>query len=196
MATTPLGNAIEFLKDLGFFDVVLPFLLVFTIVFAILEKTRILGVTKLSNGTDVANKNLNSVVAFVIGLLVVAASNIVGIFNEALPKVVLLIVFLISFLMLIGILFKTEELNFQEKHKRFYSFLMIAFFILVIGVFLSSIKNEDGKSWLSMVFSSSGVGGLGSDVGAYVILVVVVVFVLVVVTKSPKNGEDKGNKKP
>jgi hypothetical protein len=70
MVTTPLGNAINFLKELGFFDVVLPFLLVFTIVFAILEKTRILGTMKVSDGTDVANKNLNSVVAFVIGLLV------------------------------------------------------------------------------------------------------------------------------
>ena len=33
-----LGNTIEFFTRFGMFDVVLPFLLVFTIVFAILEK--------------------------------------------------------------------------------------------------------------------------------------------------------------
>ena len=42
MAST-LQNAIEFFKAFGLFDIVLPFLLVFTIIYAILEKTRILG---------------------------------------------------------------------------------------------------------------------------------------------------------
>ena len=40
---TPLNNAIEFLREFGFFNVVLPFLLVFTVVFGILEKTRLFG---------------------------------------------------------------------------------------------------------------------------------------------------------
>ena len=43
---TPLSNAIDFLKRLGFFDVILSFLFIFTIVFAILEKTKILGIEK------------------------------------------------------------------------------------------------------------------------------------------------------
>ena len=38
---TPLGRAVEFFRDFGLFDIVLPFLLVFAIVFAVLEKTRI-----------------------------------------------------------------------------------------------------------------------------------------------------------
>ncbi|MBU1204026.1 MAG: hypothetical protein KKG60_03090 [Nanoarchaeota archaeon] len=189
--TTPLGNAIDFLKQLGFFDVVLPFLLVFTIVFAILEKSRILGTVKLSDGTDVANKNLNSVVAFVIGMLVVATANVVSVINEALPKVILLFVFVISFLMLIGILFGTGELNFYDKHKALYFILMALFFIGVVGIFLSSIKTESGESWLEVVFGSSGIAGISGDVGAYVILVVIIAFVLIVVTRSPKKGGGK-----
>ena len=39
-----LGGVIDVFERIGVYDVVLPFILVFTIVFAILEKTRVLGV--------------------------------------------------------------------------------------------------------------------------------------------------------
>jgi len=42
-----LGDALGFLTDFGLFDVILPFLLVFAVVFGILEKTRILVLKKL-----------------------------------------------------------------------------------------------------------------------------------------------------
>jgi hypothetical protein len=45
MAST-LSNALEFFRDFGFFDVLLPFLLVFTVVFAVLQKTEVLGKDK------------------------------------------------------------------------------------------------------------------------------------------------------
>ena len=38
---TVLGNALDFLKELGVYDVLLPFILVFTIMFAILERTKL-----------------------------------------------------------------------------------------------------------------------------------------------------------
>ena len=72
---SPLEIAVNFLKDFGFFDVVLPFLLVFTIVFAVLEKTLILG--KEENNKP--KKNIDAMVAFSIALFVVAASNIVDV---------------------------------------------------------------------------------------------------------------------
>ena len=80
---SPLGKAVEFLRDFGLFDVILPFLLVFTITFAVLEKTKILGTIKI-HGTDeyMPNKNLNSMVSFVVALLVVATANIVRAINE------------------------------------------------------------------------------------------------------------------
>ena len=43
MVTTLFGGAIEFLQEIGFYDVVLPFLLVFTVFFGVLEKTKIFG---------------------------------------------------------------------------------------------------------------------------------------------------------
>ena len=55
---SPLRNAIEFLNDFGFYDVVLPFLLVFTIVFGVLEKTKLFGVTDKK-----PKQNINAMIA-------------------------------------------------------------------------------------------------------------------------------------
>ena len=81
MAST-LNNAIQFFRDFGLFDVVLPFLLVFTIMFAILEKTKILG-TEDKEG-HVSKKNLNSMVSFVVAMLVVTTLYIFFSFDDGL----------------------------------------------------------------------------------------------------------------
>ncbi|MDP2908831.1 MAG: hypothetical protein Q8N77_03415, partial [Nanoarchaeota archaeon] len=83
MATSPLAGAIEFLNEFGFYDVVLPFLLVFTLVFAILEKTKIFGVEEKK-----PKKNINAMIAFVIALFFVATTELVAGTREMLPNVV------------------------------------------------------------------------------------------------------------
>jgi len=153
---TPLGKAIEFFRDFGLFDIVLPFLLVFAIVFAVLEKTRILGTVKIKGGKgeeEITSKNLNAVVAFVVAMLVVAAANITGVINEALPNIVLLLVVLISFLLLIGVFAKTEELDFHTKHGHWTKAFMILIFMGVLLIFLGAIRDKAGKSWLEITFN-------------------------------------------
>jgi hypothetical protein len=170
---SPLGKAIEFFRDFGLFDVVLPFLLVFTIVFAILEKTRILGVVK-SGKDEIPNKNLNSMVAFVVGLLVVATANVVRTINESLPNVVLLVVIAVSFLIMIGVFLKTEELNFSSKHEKWYKWFMIIMFVAVIAIFLNSIYTKDGNSWLEVILFLIITEWSGAVVSAIVFLVLIV----------------------
>ena len=98
-----LEGFLRTLQDWGLTDVLLPFLLIFTIVFAILQKTRILGESK---------KNLSVIVAVVVGLLVVVPhvtnrfppdADPVVIINEALPQVSLVLVAIIFLLILIGV---------------------------------------------------------------------------------------------
>ena len=60
-----LRGVLGFFVDIGIYDVVLPFLLVFTIVFAIFDKTKVLG-TEVIDGHKYPKKNLNAIVAFVI----------------------------------------------------------------------------------------------------------------------------------
>ena len=49
-------GALEFFEDIGIYDVILPFLLIFTIVFAILEKTKVFGTEEIE-GTKNTKKN-------------------------------------------------------------------------------------------------------------------------------------------
>ena len=111
-----LRGTIEFLQDFGLFDVVLPFLLIFAIIFAILEKTLILG--KESDGGP--KKNLNSIVALVIALLFVSANKAVNIISTALPNIALMIVIAVSFLMMLGVFWKTEEFDFKDNESKWY----------------------------------------------------------------------------
>ena len=95
---------IQTLESYGLTDALLPFLLIFTIIFAILQKSNIFGQDK---------KKYNVIVSLVIGLLVVIphvmgryppGSDVVLIINSALPNVSLLVVAIVALLILIGIM--------------------------------------------------------------------------------------------
>jgi cation transport ATPase len=87
------------LQSLGLYEIILPFLLIFTIVFAILEKTKIFGT---DNNKEPKTK-INAVVSLILGLLIVNQFEIVNRLNLFLPKVSLFIVIAVMFLILLGI---------------------------------------------------------------------------------------------
>ncbi len=147
---SPLQNTITFFKDFGLFDVVLPFLLVFALIFAILEKTKILGVEKTKE-EESTKKSLNTIVAFVIAMLVVAANKIVTAINTALPNVVLVIITFFSFLLMIGIFMGTGEFNFSDKHKKtMLGFMAVSLIVLALIIF-DSIRLDASRSWLDFI---------------------------------------------
>ncbi len=134
MADTILGAAVDFLETFGFFDVILPFLLVFTIVFGILEKTRVFGTY---DGKP--KKNINSMVAFVIGFFVISAKQIVQAIQESLPIVALLLIAVVSFLVLVGSFASGEkEFNFLELFKGWQMPLALLFFAAIALIFINS----------------------------------------------------------
>lgn len=101
---TAFGNFVQQLADWGIADVLLPFLLIFTIVFAVLQKTEVLGKGK---------KNFNVMVALVMGLAVVfphvlgtypPGADPVLVINSVLPDVALWLVGILMLLLLIGLM--------------------------------------------------------------------------------------------
>ncbi|MDD5331221.1 MAG: hypothetical protein PHE43_00145 [Candidatus Nanoarchaeia archaeon] len=128
---SPLAKSLYFLEDLGFFDVVLPFLLTFTIVYAILEKTKILG--KTSEGKS--KTNVNAMLAFVMGLFVVATQQITDAFKISLPWVVLYLVAITMFILLAGSFMADGEFSF-EKRKGWKIFLTVMSFLAIVVIFL------------------------------------------------------------
>ena len=188
-----LQNAIQFFQELGLFDVVLPFILVFALVYAVLEKTMILGKDQIS-GRDVGNKNLNAAISFVIAMLVIASSQIVGVINEALPNLVLLMVVSLMFLLLLGIFLGTGEFNFADKHKTVNGFIMVIMFIGVVLVFLAAIRDPKGRTWLDYLWRFIIEQWSGTVFSSILIFIVVIVAILYI-TRGPKPEDTEDSKK-
>ncbi len=87
------------LQDIGLYDFLLPFLLVFTIVFAILEKTYIFG--KTTGGES--KRNINAVVALILGLVIINQFEIIQSLNNFLPKISFFIIVSLMILILFGL---------------------------------------------------------------------------------------------
>ena len=188
MADEPIFRGIiDFLVDLGIYDVILPFLLVFTIVFAIMEKTRVLG-TEEVDGKEYTKKNLNSMVAFVIAFLVVASKKLVETINEALANIVLLLLLIVMFLMLAGTLFKQGEQEIIKGPGRIA--FMVIILITIVLIFLHAIPTDDGGNWLETAWTWLGDNWSGNAVGS-IILVIFVAAMIGYLTKDKKPEKPK-----
>lgn len=176
MATSPLAGAVEFLKEFGFYDVVLPFLLVFTIVYAVLQKTKIFG--KEVKET----KNINAMISFVIALFFVATTNLVEGTTEFLPNVVVVLITLMSFMMLVGFFYTDKEFSF-ENHKFWKVFLTIIFFIGIVLLAWHAFA-PDAFEW----FFIGASGFWGSTAGVTVIFVAIMIGTILFVTLGGKKG--------
>jgi len=89
-----LYNIIGQAQEIGIYDVILPFLLVFTIVFAVLQKTKIFGEDK---------KNINFVVALVLALLFLQNNYLIFVLQRFLPNISLFLIIFLMFLLVLGV---------------------------------------------------------------------------------------------
>ncbi len=183
MGDTVLGGAVEFLQDLGFFDVVLPFLLVFTIVFGILEKTKVFGTEKVGD-KEYPKKNINAMVSFVIAFFVLAAKEIVTSIQESLPMVALSLLAIVSFLMLVGSFASSEkEFNFMDSFSGWKQPIAIVFVLAVVGIFFQSF------GWLEPIWDY--ITGIGNEVFIIIVFVGMVFGVIIWVFGIEKGGGDE-----
>jgi hypothetical protein len=95
-----LLNALITLKDLGFFDVLLPFLLFFAVIYAILAKSKI-----FESEPGKERRDINAVVAFVIAMITTTTSWVVLTLSAFLPWVGFLSIVLLGFLILGSMLY-------------------------------------------------------------------------------------------
>jgi len=172
---SPLLDAIDFMKSFGIFDVVLPFLLVFTVTFGILEKTKIFG-----KEGDNTRKNLNAMVAFVIGFFVVAASQIVAVLQTALPIITLILILVIAFMIVYGATLGEGELNVWKEFSKGKGIFAFGIIIAIIAIVLGAMNMLDGVvSWL---YDSFG----GAALSTVILLLVIAIFMWVVLKDNKK----------
>jgi len=181
-------SVIYFFEDIGIYDVVLPFILIFTIVYAVLEKTKVLGSEDI-DGVKYSRRNLNAMTAFVISFLVIASSKLVATINKAMSNVVLLLLLAVSFLLLVGSFMKEEKDGvFLEGWSK--GLFMAIMTVGTILVFLNAITTKNGEPWLTWFWDYLG-GQWSTNFIAAIILVIVVVLFMYFVVKEPKKAAKK-----
>ena len=88
-----IGNLLAYWEQVGVFSYVLPFLLIFAVVFGIMMKTRVFG----------DNRALNAVIALVIGLLALQFELVPIFFSEIFPRVGVALSIILVLLVLAGL---------------------------------------------------------------------------------------------
>ncbi len=193
MVDSTFRETFTFLDKIGVLDVVLPFLLIFTIVFAILEKTRVFG-TETIDGKNYTKKNLNSLASFAIAFFAVASSRVVQAVTQISANVVVLLFASTFFLMLVG------SFNKQADEKGFYldgwtkTLFIIIMFLGLFGIFLNAIET-DGRTWLQWIFDWLGQFSTNVSV-ATVVLIGLTVGALLLITRSEKPPSSSSSTHP
>jgi peptidoglycan/LPS O-acetylase OafA/YrhL len=133
-----------------FSEFILPFLLVFVVVFAILQKAKILGDNKTQ---------IDSLVALVVALLLIIAPTPRNFIVDFTPWVAVGIAVLLVFFLLYG--FVAEDKWKQEKWVKIVFGILAGLFVIVLVFYFSGVwKNESLKS----IFSLSESSGLWSNI--------------------------------
>lgn len=97
-----LRNLVESSEEMGFFDVLLPFLLVFAVIFAVLQKIKLFG-------SDAKAKKIDGVVSLVMAAFLVSQTRLVEILQGFLPRVSMAIVVVLMLLLVVGIFTKSTD---------------------------------------------------------------------------------------
>lgn len=169
---------VDTLVDIGFYDVFLPFILVYAVVFAILEKSKIFS----SADTDSKQvKNVNAIIAFVFGVFVVASIQTVKFIESFVMYGVLFIVFILVVLIVLGFIFGEDYMKLLKdddgKLRKGLAFTIAGIVVLIsVGVLFSLLGVWDIiAGWFDAEFDSDWISS--------VIIIALIIGTLVWITK-------------
>ena len=162
---------IDNLVEIGFYEIFLPFILVYAIVFAILQKSQIFEGG--SSDKDQA-KNINAIVALVFGLFVVTSIQVVQFFQDLIVNISLIIVFILCVLIILGFLFGDSYTELFKDSKVRYSLAGLIFIVAIIVLFNVLGWWEKIEDWWS---------GDGSDTIVGVLVFLGIAGILYVITR-------------
>ncbi|MCA9459939.1 MAG: hypothetical protein KC550_05315 [Nanoarchaeota archaeon] len=178
---------IDNLVDIGFYSVILPFFLVYVVIFAILEKSDIF---KGGSAGGKQVKNVNAVIAFVFALFVVASIQTVMIIQDLILNIVLVIIFLLVTLLLLGFIFGSDFHKLFRNEKGdiggwvTWSIGLIVLFV-ALSIFLNSLNFW---TWLFDWWNSTS--SWGDETVTTVVVLLLIAAVLYWITKSDSNDKE------
>lgn len=152
-------------ESIGVFEFLLPFLLVFAIVYGVLQSTKIFG----------GDKGVHSIISVVIGVLAVRYVEFTYFYQELFPRLGIGLTILLAILILTG-LFITDK-----------SKTVVTWIWLGIGAIIAIAVIYNSAAVFGWV---DGFGGTGSEWIAWIISAILLIGVIVVVVM-PKIEGDK-----
>lgn len=133
------------LNRYGVYEVILPFILVFTIVFAVLQKAKIFD-----------DKKVNTMISLVMGLGVIFPHvlgyyppdrDIVDIINQSIPQVSVVVVAILMALIIIGVMGKRVELGDNSLS----GWIAILSFAVIVYIFGNAANWWSRPEWLTVL---------------------------------------------
>lgn len=162
-----------------FVEGILPFLLVFAVVFAVLQKSEILGKGK---------KQVDAIVALAVGLIVLAFGQAVGLMVQLSAFLAVGLVILLVLMLLVGMF--SQEGKFNDAFPSWLQKSVIA--VIAVSVVIAVLYITGGWKWLmDKAFAS----GSGSGVLANIVFIVGIIIAVVIVGWKGKDSEEKGSAK-
>lgn len=183
------------LNDWGFYDVFLPFLLIYVIVFAILEKTKIFKVQSDDSSDNRHVKNVNAVIAFVIALFGIASLQTVRYIQDIILNVILVLIFLLVTFITLGFIFGEHYMQLLMKKEdgewRIKKGVGIAIGVLVVVVMLGLFLFVIG--WLDNIIDFFDPSGLNNDTFTTLLVLLAIAGILYWITKGSSSPKKSNN---
>lgn len=160
---SPLGQA------------VLAFILLFTVVFAVLQKAEILGKGK---------RQIDALVSLAVALIVISVGSAMDFIQKIIPFMAIVLVIILVFMILTGMLFKQGEFDLHKNVK-------IGLGILIfIAIAIAVLMFTGGWAFIVDWFSNGG------TIASNIILIVVVVAAIAIAYFATGKGDSgKSDKK-
>ena len=117
---------IQLLQDFGFFAIILPFLLIFALFYAVILKTKILG-----DPGEARTRTIATVIAMAAAFMVIVYTPVVNALATLVPQASFLLVVAMLFLMLLAFIVPNWETGLA-KNKLWWGFAAVALFIVFL----------------------------------------------------------------
>ncbi|MBW3001945.1 hypothetical protein KY338_02155 [Candidatus Woesearchaeota archaeon] len=131
-----------YLQQWGILDVLVPFVLIFTIIFAVLQKISLFG-EKRYNAVIALAITLTAIVPHILGTYP-PGMDVIAIMNASLPETVLLIVAVVLLMVMLGLIWGE-----WPEYSTISGIAAIIAGLILVGIFVSNLVEIPILSWIS-----------------------------------------------
>lgn len=156
-----------------FMEYILPFLLVFTLVFAVLDKTKLLGEGK---------RQINAIISLVLGIILIGFPFAQGVIVKLIPFLAVALVVLFVFMLLYGFLAGVKEGDVLPKGIKIALGIIVGLGVLVAVLWAAGV-------WDNVLDILSGSSSRQIWINALIIAIIGGAMAVVLSTGGKKSGE-------